>query len=44
MSGNFISHDTYPYVFFVRQGEMFFRSNVAEHGCTEPADLGCADG
>ena len=42
MGGEFVGDDAGAHVFFIRQAEMLFRGNVAEHGCVVPADIGCA--
>ena len=34
MGGYLVSDDPYTYVFLIRKRQMFFRSDIAEHGCT----------
>lgn len=43
MGGEFVGDGTFTYVFFVGEAEVFFGSDVAEHGASIPADVGSAD-
>jgi hypothetical protein len=38
VGGNFVGNQPLLHVLFVRQAEVLFRRDVAEHGAAEPAD------
>ena len=44
VGGDLVGDDAVFDVLLVRQSEMFFRSDIAEHGAAVPADHGGADG
>ena len=44
MGGNFVGNNAVLHIFFVRQSEMLFWRDVAQHRRTVPADHGRADG
>src|SRR5438046_4778847 len=43
MGSDLVGDDTVFHIFLVRQTEMFFRRDVAEHGAAVPADHGGTD-
>ena len=44
VGGDLIGDDALLYIFPIRQAEVLFGSDVAEHGCAIPTDHGRADG
>ena len=43
MGGNLVCDDAYTHIFFIRQGKMLFRSDIAKHGRAQPTNLSRSD-